>query len=35
MRSVRENFFDDFPDAFRKPFWPASWLNAEAKPVTN
>ena len=25
----------DFTDAFRKPFWPASRLQAEAKPVTN
>ena len=24
----------DFTDAFRKPFWPQSRLNAEAKPVT-
>jgi uncharacterized repeat protein (TIGR04138 family) len=25
----------DFTDAFRKPFWPPSRLNAEAKPVAN
>ena len=25
----------DFTDAFRKPFWPPSRLNMEAKPVTN
>jgi uncharacterized repeat protein (TIGR04138 family) len=25
----------DFTDAFRKPFWPPSKLNAEAKPVAN
>ena len=25
----------DFTDAFRKPFWPPSKLNTEAKPVTN
>ena len=25
----------DFTDAFRKPFWPPSRLNAETKPVVN
>jgi len=25
----------DFTDAFRKPFWPPSKLNVEAKPVVN
>ena len=25
----------DFTDAFRKPFWPPSRLNVEAKPVVN
>ena len=25
----------DFTDAFRKPFWPLSRLNGEAKPVVN
>ena len=25
----------DFTDAFRKPFWPPSKVNAEAKPVAN
>ena len=25
----------DFPDAFRKPYWPPSRLNPEAKPVAN
>jgi uncharacterized repeat protein (TIGR04138 family) len=25
----------DFSDAFRKPFWPASRLNTEGKPVAN
>jgi len=32
------NGFDngyDFTDAFRKPFWPPSKLNVEAKPVAN
>jgi hypothetical protein len=29
MRLVRGNLRDDFTDAFRKPFWPASKLNIE------
>jgi uncharacterized repeat protein (TIGR04138 family) len=36
-RDSREDFQDgyDFTDAFRKPFWPASRLKAEGKPVAN
>jgi len=25
----------DFTDAFRKPFWPSSRVDADAKPVVN
>ena len=35
-KDSREDFQNgyDFTEAFRKPFWPQSRLNAEAKPVT-
>ena len=36
-KDTRDDFNNgyDFTDAFRKPFWPASRLQAEAKPVAN
>ena len=36
-KDTRDDFNNgyDFTDAFRKPFWPASRLEAEAKPVAN
>lgn len=36
-KDSREDFRKgyDFTDAFRKPFWPADRLKAEAKPVAN
>jgi uncharacterized repeat protein (TIGR04138 family) len=36
-KDTRDDFNSgyDFTDAFRKPFWPASRLEAEAKPVVN
>jgi len=36
-KDSREDFRNgyDFTDAFRKPFWPANRLEAEAKPVAN
>jgi uncharacterized repeat protein (TIGR04138 family) len=36
-KDTRDDFNNgyDFTDAFRKPFWPAGRLQAEAKPVTN
>ena len=36
-KDTRDDFNNgyDFTDAFRKPFWPAGRLQAEAKPVAN
>jgi len=36
-KDTRDDFNNgyDFTTAFRKPFWPASRLNAESKPVAN
>jgi len=36
-KDTRDDFQNgyDFTDAFRKPFWPASKLKSETKPVTN
>jgi uncharacterized repeat protein (TIGR04138 family) len=36
-KDTRDDFNNgyDFTDAFRKPFWPASRLQTEAKPVAN
>ncbi len=36
-KDTRDDFNNgyDFTDAFRKPFWPANRLQAEAKPVAN
>jgi uncharacterized repeat protein (TIGR04138 family) len=36
-KDTRDDFNNgyDFTDAFRKPFWPASRLQAEAKPAVN
>lgn len=36
-KDTRDDFNNgyDFTDAFRKPFWPASRLDVEAKPVAN